>query len=119
MPDTIKTTFNLDIESTDKARSINSNIDRALVKKIVLMLGSKENDTIINTDIYDTSKYLYFSEKGVKRSFSKVYIQQGFSRLKRSIIFQHFRYLYELTDDLVVRLKSNSSGNLILCEMLQ
>ena len=33
MPDTIKITFNLDIESTDKARSIVNNVGRALVKK--------------------------------------------------------------------------------------
>ena len=31
--DTIKITFNLDIESTDKTRSIVSNVGRALVKK--------------------------------------------------------------------------------------
>ena len=67
MPDTIKTTFNLDIESADKRRSIDSNVERALVKKIVLMLGSKENATLNNTD--DTSKDLYFSEKGREEKF--------------------------------------------------
>ena len=36
---------------------------RALVKKKVLMLGSKEIDTINNTDTYDTYKDLYLSEK--------------------------------------------------------
>ena len=34
-PDTVKITFNLDIESTDKARSIVKNIGRALAKKTV------------------------------------------------------------------------------------
>ena len=36
----------------------------ALVKKRVLMLGSKDIDTINNSDIYDTYKDLYLSEKG-------------------------------------------------------
>ena len=33
VPDTVKITFNLDIESTDKARSAANNVGRALVKK--------------------------------------------------------------------------------------
>ena len=61
--DTIKITFNLDITSTDKTRSAVNNIGRTLVKKKVLMLGSKEIDTINNSDIYDTYKDLYLSEK--------------------------------------------------------
>ena len=44
IPDTMKITFNLDIASTDKARSVVSNVDRALV----LMLGSIDIDTIKN-----------------------------------------------------------------------
>ena len=63
VPNTVKITFNLDIESTDKTRSIVNNIGRALVKKKVLMLGSKDIDTINNSDIYDTYKDLYLSEK--------------------------------------------------------
>ena len=35
----------------------------ALVKKMVLMLGSKDTDTINNSDIYYTYKDLYLSEK--------------------------------------------------------
>ena len=54
----MKNTFNLDIEPTDKTRSIVKNVGRALVKKKVLMLGSKEIDTINNTDTYDTYKDL-------------------------------------------------------------
>ena len=50
VPDTAKLTFNLEIESTDKTSSIANSKDRALVKKKLLMLGSKE----INSDIYDT-----------------------------------------------------------------
>ena len=38
IPYTVKITFNLDIESTDKARSVVNNVGRALVKKKVLML---------------------------------------------------------------------------------
>ena len=63
IPDTIKITFNLDIKSTDKARSAVNNAGRALVKKKVLMLGSTDIDTINNLDIYDTYKDLYLSEK--------------------------------------------------------
>ena len=63
VPDTVKIAFNLDIESTDKACSVVNNVGRALVKKKVLMLGSKDIDTINNSDIYDTYKDLYLSEK--------------------------------------------------------
>ena len=63
IPDTVKITFNLDIESTDKARSVVNNVGDALVKKKVLMRGSKDIDTINNSDIYDTYKDLYLSEK--------------------------------------------------------
>ena len=61
--DTVKITFKLDIISTDKARSVVNNVGRALVKKKVLMLGSKDIDTINNSDFYDTYKDLYLSEK--------------------------------------------------------
>ena len=40
-----------------------NNVGRTLVKKKVLMLGSKDIDTINNSDIYDTYKDLYLSEK--------------------------------------------------------
>ena len=51
IPNTVKIAFNLDITSTDKARSVVNNVDKALVKKKVLILGSKEVDTINNSDI--------------------------------------------------------------------
>ena len=60
--DTVKITFNLDIISTDKARSVVNNVRRALGKKKVLMLGSKKIDTSNNSDIYDMYKDLYLSE---------------------------------------------------------
>ena len=63
VPNTIKITLNLDIESTDKARSIVNNAGRALVKKKVLMFGSTDIDTISNSDIYDTYKDLYLSKR--------------------------------------------------------
>ena len=63
VPDTVKITFNLYIESTEKARSVVNNMGRVLVKKKAIMLGSKDIDTINNSDIYDTYKDLYLSEK--------------------------------------------------------
>ena len=63
IPVTVKITFNLDITSTDKAHSVVNNVGRALAKKKVLMLGSKDIDTFNNSDIYDTYKDLYLSEK--------------------------------------------------------
>ena len=63
VPDTFKIRFNLDIESTDKARSVINNIGRALVKKKVIMHDSKDIKMTDNSDIYDTYKDLYLSEK--------------------------------------------------------
>ena len=60
---TIKITFNLDIESTGKARSVVNNVGRAMVKKNVLMPVSRDIDKINNSDIYDTYKDLYLSKK--------------------------------------------------------
>ena len=48
---------------TDKAHSVVNNVGRALGKKKVLMLGSTDIDTINKSDIYDTYKDLYLSEK--------------------------------------------------------
>ena len=63
IPYTIKITFNLDITTADKVRSIVNNVGRVLVRKKVLMLGSKEIDTINDSNIYDTYNDLYLSEK--------------------------------------------------------
>ena len=63
IPNPVKITFNLDIKSTDKSRSVVNNVGRALVEKKVLLLDSKETDTINNSDIYDTYKDLYLSKK--------------------------------------------------------
>ena len=56
-------TFNLEVESKDKTRSVVNNVGRALVKKKVLMLGSKEIDTVNQSYIYDTYKDLYLSKQ--------------------------------------------------------
>ena len=63
VPDTSKITFSLEIESTDKARSVLNNVSRALAKKKELILGSEAIDTINNSDIYDTYKNLFLSKK--------------------------------------------------------
>ena len=55
MSGTVRSIFNFDIKPTEKTHSIVENANRALVKKKVLMLGSKEIDTINNNaDLYDT-----------------------------------------------------------------
>ena len=63
VPDTLKITVNLNIESRDKPGSIVNNIGKALVKKKLLMLGSKDIDKINNSDIYDTYNDFHLSEK--------------------------------------------------------
>ena len=61
--DTVKVTFNLDIESSEKARSVVNNVPRELAKEQMPMLHSKDIDTINNADVYNTFKDLYLSEK--------------------------------------------------------
>ena len=73
IPDTVKITFNLDITSTNKARSVVNNVSRELVKKKVLIPGSKDIDTINNSDICDTYKDVYLSEKEPEEKRLKVY----------------------------------------------
>ena len=50
--------YRIPSQLTGKARSVVNNAGRALVKKKVLMVGSKEIDTINNSDIYDICKDL-------------------------------------------------------------
>ena len=61
--DTVKVTFNLDIESSEKARSVVNNVPRELEKEQMPMLHSKDIDTINDADVYNTYKDLYLSEK--------------------------------------------------------
>ena len=63
VPETVKLTFNRDFESTGKTHSIVNNLGRTLVKKTVLIFGSRQSDTISNTYIYDTYNDRYLSEK--------------------------------------------------------
>ena len=63
VPDTIKIMFNLEIESTDKERSVVNNVGRTLVKTKELILGSKEIETVNNSHICDTYKDLYLNKK--------------------------------------------------------
>ena len=63
VPDNIKLTFSPGIEYTDKTRSIIKNVGRPLLKKKVLLDGSKEVHTTNNLDIYNAYKNLYLSEK--------------------------------------------------------
>lgn len=65
MPENVKITFDLDTESTDKARSIVSNVDRTS------MFSWKEIKTINNSDIYDTYNDPYLSKKENAASRSK------------------------------------------------
>ena len=58
----VKKMFNLNIESTGKIRSIVNNVNRVLMRKVIL-LGAKKVDRILNSNIYDTYKDTYFSEK--------------------------------------------------------
>ena len=58
----MKTTFIFGNESTEKANSIVKNAGRALMNKMMLMLGLKEADIINNTVIYDLCNDLYWSQ---------------------------------------------------------
>ena len=61
VPNTLKITFDLEIKSTDKARSVVNNVGRILIKKD--SLRSKMIDVINNSCIYDAYKDLYLSKK--------------------------------------------------------
>ena len=141
VPDTVKITFNLDIKSTDKTRSVVNNVGRALVNKKVLMLGSKDIDTINNSDIYDTYKHLYLSKK--EREEKLLQSIQSVNSLKTRVsttlavamqenaikktfnkrfvvpldfdFFRHPVYPYGLKEDLIFRLELNSPEKVILC----
>ena len=51
LPNTVKVTFNLTLNQ--QIKHVVNNVGRTLIKKNVLMIGSKEIDTINNADIYD------------------------------------------------------------------
>ena len=147
VPDTVKIKFYLDIESTDKMRTIVDNFGKALVKKKMLILSSNQSDTINDSDIYDTCKNLYLREKereenlpecmqsanglkalvgankvdgtkiqaSIKENTTKTIFDERLAIPSHFDSFEHLVYLYELTEELILRLKLNPSGNLILC----
>ena len=147
VPDTVKIAFNIDITWTDKARSVANDVGRALLKKKVLMLGSKDIDTINNSDIYDTCKNLYLSKKErEEKLFQGIQFANGLkarvgaknsdgtaltvttqeNAIKKTFdkrfaipldfdFFKHPVYPYGLEEDLIVRLKLNSSEKVISC----
>ena len=121
----VKMTFNLDMESADKTCSIVNNAGSVLVNKKVLMLGSKEIDTINNADIYDTKNLLKAcagakkadgtaltvttKENSIKKNFGKRFAMPlGLDFFKDPV------YPYGL-EDLIVRLELNYPEKLILC----
>ena len=73
VPDTVKTMFNLDNESTNKTRSVVNNVGRALGMKKGLMFGSKNIGTINNSDIYDSTRIYILAKNNLKRSCFKTY----------------------------------------------
>ena len=139
--DTVKITFNLDIESADKARSFVNNVGRAFVKKKLLILGSKAIDTINNSDIYDTYKDLYLTKKereekllqgiqpakglkarldakkadGTALALTTQTFDKRFAIPLDFDFFKHPVYPNGLKEDLIVRLDLNSSEKVILC----
>ena len=131
LPDTLKMTFNLEIESTDKTRSVVYNVGRALAKKKELILGSTEIDTINNSDIYDTYKDLYLSKKereerllqGIQPALTLTTQENAIKKTldKRFPIpldfdfFKHPVYSYGLKERLFIRIELNSAKNVLLC----
>ena len=76
--DTVKITFYLDIESTDKARSVANNVDRALVKKRCSCLAQKTL-TRSTTQIFMTRTRIFtWAKKSLKRNCFKAYSRQWF-----------------------------------------
>ena len=71
VPDTIKITFNLEIESTDKTRSVVNNVGRALVKKRSPYLVQK-GLTRLTTLIFKTrTRNFTYVKKNEKKSYFK------------------------------------------------
>ena len=144
VPDTLKITFNLEVESKDKTRSVVNNVGRALVKKKVLMpkLKLKLNQSYI----YDTYKDLYLSKKeweekllqgiqsatGFKARFgatkadgTALTLTKEENAIKKTVsnrfsipldfdFFKHPTYPYGLREDLFARLELNSAEKILL-----
>ena len=108
---TVQITLNLDNESTNKTRSIVNNVGRVLVKKKLLMLGSKEIDTINISDIYDTFKDFYMNEKEHEKNLS-----WGIESERKTGLFQvSSKIPYGRKEDLVEMLEFNFYEKVIFC----
>ena len=144
VPDTLKITFNLEAESKDKTRSVVNNVGRALVQKKVLMLGSKEIDTVNQRYIYDTYKDLYLSKqereekllqdiqsatglnarvRATKADGTALTLTKEENTIKKtvsnrfSISLDFFKlppYPYGLRENLIARLELNSAKKILL-----
>ena len=142
VPDTLKITFNLEVESKDKTRSVVNNVGRALVK----MLGSKEIDTVNQSYIYDTYKDLYLSKpeweekllqgiqsatcikarvSATKADGAALTLTTEENAIKKTVsnrfpipldfdFFKHPTYPYGLREDLIARLELNSAEKILL-----
>ena len=60
---TLWLTFDLELETKDKSPGIVNNVGRSIIAKKVLNLGSKEVESINNSDIIDMYRDLYLSKK--------------------------------------------------------
>ena len=78
----MKITFDFDLELKDKSHSAVNNVGRGLVKKKLLILGSKETEMIDNSGIYHMYKDLYLSEKEhEKELFQGIQLANGLKAL--------------------------------------
>ena len=73
VPDTVKITFSLGIESTDKTRSVMKNVGRELVKKKYSCLVQKTLTQLTNQMFMIHTKIFTKAKKNVKKSFFKEY----------------------------------------------
>ena len=84
MRDAVKIKFNIDNESTEKARTTVNSLGTALVKKTMLILEVKEIYITNNADIYGILKNLYLSEKEIEKTLLHS-IQSALPRLKLTL----------------------------------
>ena len=138
VPDILKITFNLEVESKDKTRSVVNNVGRALVKK--------EIDTVNQSYIYDTYKNLYLSKEereekllhgiqsatglkarvgATKADGTALTVTTEENAIKKTVsnrfsiplnfdFFKHPTYPYGLHEDLIARLELNSAEKILL-----
>ena len=72
-PNTLKITFDLEIKSTDKARSVVNNVGRALVEKKCLGLVQKRLMGSITPVLIMHVRTFSYVKKNVKRGYFKAY----------------------------------------------